>query len=589
MVQTKGINSRLLITAAVLFFIIFLSFQGFKLFYFVQEKESNNSATQAVKISAGSKMRGSIDSYWDHDWIVITTPRSRLSKKLLVKGLVASENVTFELYDSQLRFIAEVHEYDLGKRNVLFSFHVQDEKYFLRVRLKSAMSYPIPYTIYTRLKKISSGEEREPNDSISDAEHYTALTSRKDVRGNLFPLGDVDFFKVMISEAMKLSVAVSVEDGIDPAFEIFDSDFSSVLTVDTTKASQTEILPSLRVQQGTYYIKVFSKNKIMNTRSYTLSLTPQTKDSMESEPNDIFSQAETISLDLAGRKAHYYGHFNHAHDVDMYSFEVPEGQVLIELSPLALIDSEITVFDADEEKIFTIDSQGIGKGEISSVPLRRDGVYYVRVRQKSTVPLLDKMYKLSFTYLQSKVEILEQSENYFLDTNQVGRITLGESVYSIDYVYPRHAHELFDVVYKMPDESKIYSPAVKVFSQKKKDLLFVAEYDSQGTFWKMMTSHSSFVFEGGVHAGMTIEEIQVAFKKERYRLVKDRGLVYARFPSKKNILFLIDAKKLPEGYRDMPAWKINIEKDTPIVALVIVRDDYQRVSLHKEPQNSVIK
>ena len=169
------------------------------------------------------------------------------------------------------------------------------------------------------------------NDSFSAAEKIN-LASSPIIRGNIFPIGDLDFYSFNAQAGDTLFAATQTRGSVtgngDTTLTVLDSDGVSVLEQDLNDGSFSTSASSISgltlSNAGTYYILVTANAQTTSIRPYYLhlNLTSATT-SAEIEPNQNILSANALSGSM-----HVSGNLSSAADVDYFKLPVVAGSTI---------------------------------------------------------------------------------------------------------------------------------------------------------------------------------------------------------------------------------------------------------------------
>ncbi len=178
-------------------------------------------------------------------------------------------------------------------------------------------------------------KEAEPNNSQKEA---TAIEIDQKGEGYINAAddkADVDYWRFTLQEPAQVTITLSGLPTLDVAFSLHGSqDDDAIIKAYSNSdgekeklASQGETYPGLKLNAGTYFVKVYqfkknSKEKSLSDaeHAYNLTISQEPLDeAMEKEPNE--RQADALPLTLGEAKKGYLAVKN---DADWYKIELPE-------------------------------------------------------------------------------------------------------------------------------------------------------------------------------------------------------------------------------------------------------------------------
>ncbi len=178
-------------------------------------------------------------------------------------------------------------------------------------------------------------KEVEPNNRQNEATSLEIGQNGEGFINGPEDKGDVDFWRFTLEEAAQVTISLSGLPTLDVAFSLHGSQDDEAIVKaysnsDGEKeklASLGEVYPAIKLNAGTYFVKVYqfkknSKEKNISDaeNSYTLTITKEEpSDTMENEPNDRQSGAAELTLGSARM-----GYLPVKNDADWYKVMLPE-------------------------------------------------------------------------------------------------------------------------------------------------------------------------------------------------------------------------------------------------------------------------
>lgn len=224
------------------------------------------------------------------------------------------------------------------------------------------------------------GSESESNDSLKTADE---INVNKTYSGRLQNEEDVDYYKLRLDSKGKLSIKFTHpkfdEDRTFWTISLLSQNEDLQYELDSNGQAAETTSPNMRLNSGTYYIKVTGDNYSSEKYSFTISFEEE-NDSYETEPNDNLStQATSINT---GKK--YTGNIDSEDDIDYYRFTITEkSKVWIDFSHTKISESgtlwKISLFNDYNGSLIEMDSTG-ETARLSSDRLRLPvGNYYIKI------------------------------------------------------------------------------------------------------------------------------------------------------------------------------------------------------------------
>ncbi len=224
---------------------------------------------------------------------------------------------------------------------------------------------------------LATVSEVEPNNTTAQADGAPVqLTGATDVTGSIGTVGDMDVFKLSLSQGRVI------------AFEVFDATGTDCLTIATTlrildgggvtiasanSGSGINACSALTwmLNAGTYYVRVEQSTNSATIPAYLLRVKFLTDLGSEVEPNDTSATATAFN----SSDAYIFGNHQTVTDTDYYALTVADGTSLkleliegdqaVETCESNGVDSILTLFDANGTALGT-DNDG-GRGACSQI------------------------------------------------------------------------------------------------------------------------------------------------------------------------------------------------------------------------------
>ncbi|GBC77222.1 putative subtilase-type serine protease [bacterium HR08] len=300
------------------------------------------------------------------------------------------------LYDGNGRPLAENDDESVDTRDSLLRFTLPAAgRYAFQIR--DAAGRGGPSFAYRARVTLTGGAppgriiESEPNNSLAQA---NAITPNATIRGTLDPTGDVDFFSFQAAAGQRVRVDIAAKrltppSAADTVVALFDSSGRKLAENDDRASGQLDSLLEFTLPApGRYFFSVRdfgNKGGPAFTYEATVTLTGGAPTRLnESEPNNTFAQAQTITPDVI-----LVGRLDPAGDVDIFAFTASAGQRLTvdinarTLTPPSEADTVVTLFDNNGAQLAENDDAGSSLDSLLTFDIPRTGRYFVRIRNFS--------------------------------------------------------------------------------------------------------------------------------------------------------------------------------------------------------------
>ncbi|MBI1387278.1 MAG: hypothetical protein GC154_02375 [bacterium] len=221
--------------------------------------------------------------------------------------------------------------------------------------------------------------ETEPNNTVATA---SVISLPGDDAGSLSsqsPFDWIDVFQVSLPQNGYFSFGVVPDPAVDLRVELLDSNGYSVLaSKNDGGAGTTEGIVYSNLRAGQYYCAIYL---ISGSGTYTAKARFSESESVDAEPNDAPSQADTIAAN--GSTVGNVGFHGQLHtDVDDYfTVSVPDdGELEVTVFPDDTLDAYLALFDSTgTDSIASVNAKGKGQSEKIVYSNLAAGTYFIRV------------------------------------------------------------------------------------------------------------------------------------------------------------------------------------------------------------------
>jgi Bacterial pre-peptidase C-terminal domain len=338
--------------------------------------DANGEFASADEISLGQGVKGTICESGDKDYLkIITIEAGVLEIKLEPVPSAVSLNV--DLYNSNRERVSYSGTGSQGQSRFLERLVSAGTYYFLLSGSGSSIEE------YTFVVTLDTKDKSELNNTFSDA---TALTFGTSVTGTIRSEGDLDYFKVNVTEPgvidMRLDPAPS---DLAMAITLYNSNQERIKYNLLGKNGQSSFL-ELLVDIGTYYISLNSYTNTSSAKEYTFVVDLDTTD--KNEINNTYSDATAILLGQSVK-----GTMRSEEDLDVFRVDVPsDGTLSINLEVPPTVSLTAYLDDSTQKNVtFALGNTG------QNITLERAvtaGTYYVRLDNRLAAGSKDE-YTLS--------------------------------------------------------------------------------------------------------------------------------------------------------------------------------------------------
>lgn len=295
------------------------------------EVEPNNDAATSTAIKALSLMNGGLSSKDDVDYYLFKSNGDALLDLELTHKEAEADGVAFnvEIVDSFNNVIAVGFSYakNAGASKTTLNINntdISEGNYYIRVTAGAAY-VNVPYQLYLQTKEAGYVKEKEPN---NDAVTANALTSGKQMRGEVGSITDTDWFSFTVASKGVLDLALEHSAVAAAAAEktvfhvdVYAADGKTVVASFDSKGSDTTAsAPHEILDKGSYYA-VVSAGDVVSDLKYLLNIKIAAYQGSESEPNDTVDSATYIKAAGKNDLQVYVADLKAADDVDYFGFD----------------------------------------------------------------------------------------------------------------------------------------------------------------------------------------------------------------------------------------------------------------------------
>lgn len=356
----------------------------------LREAEPNNKREEAQPVKNGTAAKGFIQEPKDQDWYQIQIPADSAAILRAKLTGVNELNLKLELFDSAGDELIEVDKNKEGKGEILTNYGLTTGTYFIRIRelwLKDKAKKSNDSTFYIlqiNLEPVTANCEMEPNNRGVEA---TEITPNEDMQGYLSPWHDEDWYKLSLPPESRYYMAISLSglEDVDSRISVYDPIEALILQKDGESKGVGEIIPNLGIDATKEFYYIVIKGGKWHTneeQAYQLRVDfVETEGLMEIEPNNRMVRATPLAENDTIR-----GFIETSKDVDWFELKNNDSTAnILRLEALSVkkIDLAISVFNQDEEEIFTVNDAGEMEPEfIPNLGIMPNRTYYFKIHNK---------------------------------------------------------------------------------------------------------------------------------------------------------------------------------------------------------------
>ncbi|NRB30638.1 MAG: pre-peptidase C-terminal domain-containing protein [Rhizobiaceae bacterium] len=356
--------------------------------------EPNNSFAQSAPLAINSTVSANILPQGDVDWFEVTVPDA---------GALA---VTISNVDEAMDLIVQAWTPDKDKLGSWYgpprpggdTSAVIDlpapGRYFLQIYdNRSNARSEKPYSLTTEFT--ASEDQSEPNNRPALA---TSLTIDAEVKANIIPTGDRDWFAIDVADRGLLDVEISeVDVALDLYVQAWNADLQKVAGYFGPPRHGGDTLAAINLPApGRYYLEVWDgRDNARSTTPYRLA-TRFSSASDKGEPNDTLATALPSALPNSTE-----GTIFPVGDSDLYRVETGgAGTLTLAVTNSAQnLDIAMTLLGADGKRVsFWFSPTGPGGDTNATVELSEAGIFYVLVRDGRNDASSDQPYSLAIDF-----------------------------------------------------------------------------------------------------------------------------------------------------------------------------------------------
>jgi hypothetical protein len=350
-----------------------------------EEGEPNDKLVQASRVDPHRTVKGFFnpaynplnDTGQEEDWYAFRIDEQDNQIVNISHSAVPDVDSILSVYDGLGYLVREANSRGKGIPEKLTNILLNDGDYYIRIASAEPGQQNSEVGYLLRIEGAGSGpREAEPNDKYPFA---NPLSFSVEVEGNINPAGDEDWYRLDVydPEPQVVTVRVSPTADLDPVIDFFDSSENLILHVDSRGRDEGEIMRNMGVKQGVYYVRVSDKDRTTDNPDNTYTIVAEKKtwtEEEEFEPNNSIASAQAFTLGKLKR-----GFMSPKGDLDFYTFQIDKSaRITVEVSPCALIDFAVNVYDQNGQLVQSINDNPVEEGERKTVALPA-GTYYVEV------------------------------------------------------------------------------------------------------------------------------------------------------------------------------------------------------------------
>ncbi len=338
------------------------------------ETEPNNSAAQAIELSAPGSITAVVNEPSDTDWYLLNITKLSSFSYLSVELLPPMGGTLVLTLRTSAREPMATIRAENGNKAVLPNLAVVPETalYYLEVSSKGKQSGG-EYTLSVQNIRLENRMELEPDGTPEQA---LRLYHEEPMKGWFHELKDEDWYRIepldlagtALAEDVPpaLNIILSAVPGVDSMLEVLESDGETVLDrYDFGGRGEGEEIPNRPLPDRAVFLRVVALHGANPNAPYTLQARPVMGDGMEREPNDTLEEATPWKVS-DGQEIR--GYLAPAKDKDCFLFSEP----LPSLEVVAPRNRGILIQARDSDGLIYLRRE-MDEGASSTVVLDRPG------------------------------------------------------------------------------------------------------------------------------------------------------------------------------------------------------------------------
>ncbi len=221
------------------------------------ELEPNDRPVRATRISSGDTLKGVIDTPGDIDWYQLHNYSINPQVARIVALGVPKINLKLTVFDETEKAIWTVNDGGEMENEIISNIGLPgNSTYYLKVEnLTKTSNIDQPYSLLAMVDPLAEGDEFEPNNDFDTA---TAIQANSRVKGYVHPIGDVDFYRLDLTNKYQTRLRLTLKGiiKVNTDLVIYNDSKQKVAEANSRPSEATETL-TVDLFRGIYYIKVY--------------------------------------------------------------------------------------------------------------------------------------------------------------------------------------------------------------------------------------------------------------------------------------------------------------------------------------------
>jgi len=233
---------------------------AFKPYEGKMEFEPNDRLIRASDIARGDTVKAFFDAEDDVDWYRLQCFAAYPQVARIEVFSVPGVNLKLTIFDDAEKQLWSVNETAEMENEIITNIGLRSStNYFLKVEnLAKSTNLKEKYAIYLEVNRFLAAEEFEPNNQPDAA---TILGLDTSVKGFIHPIGDVDFYKLDLSNANATRVQLTLRGivKVNTDMILYDEGLQQIAQANTRQSEESETI-QVDIMPGVYYVKVYDND-----------------------------------------------------------------------------------------------------------------------------------------------------------------------------------------------------------------------------------------------------------------------------------------------------------------------------------------
>jgi hypothetical protein len=234
----------------------------------VDPYEPNNDFANARPLVFGQPIQATIFPKGDKDWFRFEAAAPGILR-LVLENVPQDIDMTIQVYDRNNGYKDQKEAVNPGEALTFDYFSPEPGTYYVRLFDRGDNAASVDrYTFTAFLTPVE--DPFEPNDRFSQA---TALKTRNQVSGLIYPAGDVDWYAFTVNQAGTVTIQMAETDGIQPRIELYSSSKGYLHAVAAKNRGDDILLAYEITTPDRYYVMIRDDgNNDYSRRPYVLTI-----------------------------------------------------------------------------------------------------------------------------------------------------------------------------------------------------------------------------------------------------------------------------------------------------------------------------